>query len=109
MPCPADNFRNAVSIINFSCPFCQRREKGAVIYLLKGLSALIIYPDLTNKQNHGRAVLHGGMHPDRAIGCPGPAGNKANAGLAGQLAPCRSRKAGCTFMPAQGKADICII
>ena len=88
-------------MIDLHGPFRQRSEKGSVIHLLKGLAAHHICSDLTDEQDHRNRILHGGVNADRCIGCPWPARNETQAGLARQLAPGRRHIGSPALLPAK--------
>ena len=100
-PRPRDDFGYARDIIDFHGPFDHGAKNRFVIQLLKGLAPLHLGAHLAHQQNHRRAILHRGMHPDRGIGGPRPARHHANARLARQLAMGRGHKGRAALVAAQ--------
>ena len=78
--------RYAIGAIDLCHPLRHLPEHAAIVDFLEGFALDHIAADLADEQNHRRRILKGGVHADRRIAGPRPAGDKADARLAGHLA-----------------------
>ena len=96
-------------MINLSDPFGDGAKHGTVIHLLKCFTVGEAIVNLPHKQHHRRAVLHRDMHTGAGVGGPRPTGDKAHAGLAGQLAIGLGHHRSATFLAADDIGDAAVI
>ena len=81
-----DDFRGAVGGGGLRHPFREGREHLAVVDFLERVAAGVLMRDLADEQQHGRAVLEGDVHADRAVAGAGAARDEGGGGTAGELA-----------------------
>ncbi len=81
----ADIFGDTIHPINLGRPFRQRRKHLAIIHFLEGFPIHHVAANLTDKQNHGRGILIGDMHPGRGVCRAGATGDETDAGLPRQF------------------------
>ncbi|MNL15555.1 hypothetical protein D3C87_1365460 [compost metagenome] len=100
-----DEFRDAVGAVDLRHPLGHLPEHPAVVDFLERLALHEIVAHLADKQDHRRGVLERGVHADAGVGGAGAARDKADAGLAGQLAIGLGHIGGAAFLAADDRLD----
>ena len=77
-----------------------------VIHFLEGLAVTGVAGHIADKQNHGRGVLECGVHPNRGVGSPRAARDKADARAASQLALSLGHEGRPTLLAAGHKSEL---
>ena len=102
----ADIFRDAGGVVDLGHPFGHRAVHAAEVDLLECLALHLVARHLADEQDHRRRILEGGVDADRGVGRAGAAGDKADAGAAGQLAVGLGHVGGAAFLPADDQLDL---
>jgi len=97
-----------VGAVDLGHPLGHLAEHAAVVDLLECLALVEVITNLTDEQDHRCGVLKRRMHRDARIGRARAARDKANAGLAGQLAVGLRHVSGAAFLPADDRCD-CVL
>ena len=97
--------RDPRGALDLGDPLRHRVEHPAVVDLLERLAILHVAADLADQEDQRRRVLVGRVDADRGVGCPRPAGDEADAGLARQLAVRLGHVRGGGLVPAGDEPD----
>src|SRR5262245_35428285 len=98
-------FGDAVGLANDGGPLHERAEQAFGVDFLKRLAVLDARVGQADKENHGGGVLLGHVQAAHGVGEPRTARDKADAGLARELAPGLSHHGGATLLPADDGLD----
>src|SRR5690606_3027656 len=90
-------------------PFGEFSEGAAILHLLECLALAGVALDLADEQDHRNGILTGDVKTCRGVRGARPAGDHADAGLAGQPAPAVGHHRRATFLAADEDVDTGVI